>query len=1148
MKLSREQMNCSNSEMLTRHGGTSCPEEEHLANGSLGLHSERADTRIRFLQQFLQAGDAVIEIGLQGGANTLTLAQSVGANGVVYAYEPEGPRLDALRSVFMENDAQNVQVREIRLKTRASASPAHVTELELGDSLRTGVNSAEHLTEAKEIHLESWINNVALITIDCTRLGAGIINGIRSVISQHQPVVLVDFISLDDAYAAMLHMSSLHYEAKYIRSTLSSDAATFTGARNPSASVADHGLLFLPNGFDLQSIKSGLNDVKLASIETLEDIAVAFLPKPRHGDRTAYNQAPKAWRDEFARLRFQLAEANVRFEEASSSLHNAGKTLTTVAGLREKLKASNAKLQKSNEKIKAYRRKLKSREALIRQLYNSTSWKLARPIRAAQKVVGALRLKAASIIQKSPAIGAPVTAAKLHGKAKKHPDAPQQLHGKAQGLDLEDVIVNVPKKVEIPALPSWDMWERLARDIQLRPAQSPSIDIVVPVYGQARETMNCLFHVLNAQQKTAYELVVIDDCGPDPDLSRDLERLAALKLITLLTNERNLGFVATVNRGMELHNNRDVLLLNSDTAVHNDWLDRIVAFAGSNPNVGTITPLSNNATICSYPNFVSDNDNELEIDDASLDRIAARVNAGKSVEIPTAVGFCMYISRACIDNVGLFDVETFGRGYGEENDFCRRAVKKGWSNVLIGNVFVRHYGGASFGETKKALAQEAQRRLEALHPEYSSTVREFILGDPVLELRESLDIERLRLHAQADGPAMLFITLGRGGGTERHVEEMQQALEAEGVPVFILRSNPKQPGTLQFGALGLSDVPNLPSFSVPYDPSRLADVINKFNVKHIHIQHLADTGEGIERMIREAAYMAGIQYDVTVHDYMYVCPRITLISHSGVYCGEPEPAACNTCLATLHSIAGNETIESWREKFRALLAGARAVFVPSDDVAARMNTYFPQVTFTVRPHVTILHPRDAKPRAPRSERHVAIIGAIGPHKGAALLAECARYALDHQLPIKFVIVGYISNEYKLHTFPNVTITGRYAEDELQGLLEEQAPDIAWFPSVLPETFSYTLSSAMEAGTFPVVFDLGAPADRLRALHWGGIMPAEYMLSAPDILQFLLTVQIEPAPPDLADSVYVSYKSILRDYYGLSLSQQRIASELQLSGT
>jgi glycosyltransferase involved in cell wall biosynthesis len=213
-----------------------------------------------------------------------------------------------------------------------------------------------------------------------------------------------------------------------------------------------------------------------------------------------------------------------------------------------------------------------------------------------------------------------------------------------------------------------------------------------------------------------------------------------------------------------------------------------------------------------------------------------------------------------------------------------------------------------------------------------------------------------------------------------------------------------------------------------------------------------------------------------------------------------------------------------------------------------MNTYFPEVTFTVRQHVTVLQPRDAMPRAERSERHVAIIGAIGPHKGAALLAECARYALAHQLPIKFVIVGYISNEYKLHTLPNVMITGRYAEDELQDLLSEHAPDIAWFPSVLPETFSYTLSSAMEARIFPVVFDLGAPADRLRALHWGGIMPAEYMLSVPDILRFLLTVDIEPAPQDLVDSVHVSYQSMLRDYYDLNLSQQSIASEIQLSGT
>jgi GT2 family glycosyltransferase len=81
---------------------------------------------------------------------------------------------------------------------------------------------------------------------------------------------------------------------------------------------------------------------------------------------------------------------------------------------------------------------------------------------------------------------------------------------------------------------------------------------------------------------------------------------------------------------------------------------------------------------------------------AELDAVFAQINAGKSIDLPTAVGFCMYIRRACLDAVGLFDAERFGRGYGEENDFSRRATRAGWRNVLCADVFVFHAGGVSF--------------------------------------------------------------------------------------------------------------------------------------------------------------------------------------------------------------------------------------------------------------------------------------------------------------------------------------------------------------------------------------------------------------------------------------------------------------------
>lgn len=137
---------------------------------------------------------------------------------------------------------------------------------------------------------------------------------------------------------------------------------------------------------------------------------------------------------------------------------------------------------------------------------------------------------------------------------------------------------------------------------------APCVDIIVPVYRGLGDTQRCLQSVLQAATRINCQLIVINDASPEPAVTEWLRALAQQdSRVTLLENPENLGFVATVNRGMALHPNHDVLLLNSDTEVSHEWLDRIHAAAYSASEIGTVTPLSNNATICSYPRFCEKN-------------------------------------------------------------------------------------------------------------------------------------------------------------------------------------------------------------------------------------------------------------------------------------------------------------------------------------------------------------------------------------------------------------------------------------------------------------------------------------------------------------------------------------------------------------
>ncbi len=280
------------------------------------------------------------------------------------------------------------------------------------------------------------------------------------------------------------------------------------------------------------------------------------------------------------------------------------------------------------------------------------------------------------------------------------------------------------------------------------------IDVVIPVYKGLEQTRTCIESVLASSRGTPAEVVVVDDATPDPAIAGHLRDLAARGRITLLANEANLGFVQSVNRGMALHGDRDVVLLNSDTEVAGDWLERLNAAAHSGRDVGTVTPFSNNATICSYPFEGWKGGLPGTLGLAALDALFAKANARRTIELPTAVGFCMYIRRDCLAAVGPFDAERFGRGYGEENDFCMRAGKAGWRNILAADVFVYHEGSVSFSDERFDLVKAAAPMLIALHPEYPLRVHEFVERDEAGALRAAVDRARSACGAEEAGAVL----------------------------------------------------------------------------------------------------------------------------------------------------------------------------------------------------------------------------------------------------------------------------------------------------------------------------------------------------------------------------------------------------------
>ena len=617
---------------------------------------------------------------------------------------------------------------------------------------------------------------------------------------------------------------------------------------------------------------------------------------------------------------------------------------------------------------------------------------------------------------------------------------------------------------------------------------SPPIDIVVPVYNAVGELARCVESVL--QHATGdWRLMLIDDASTDPAIRGYFAKLEAGRLprVTLLANERNQGFTLTANRGMrEARLGADVVLLNSDTVVTRGWLDALARCAASDTRIGTVTPFSNNAEICSLPQFCTNNRWPPGADPEPLVAALARAAVPTYPDLPTGVGFCLYVRRALIDAIGEFD-SAFGLGYGEENDYCLRAAAAGFRNVLCEDAFVLHLGGSSFGEKRADLGQRNMALLLERHPGYLDLVRDYIAADPLRPLRELADSE-LRV-ATGPQPGVLHVVHGHGGGTEYHV----RALIAASSGVFrhyllIAVGNEWQLEEHAEGATRSFDFSRLPGESWR---DLLGGIAARFGIGLVHLHNISGCRDGMLSALQELA----LPYGYTVHDLNFACPTITFHDPHERYCGAiTDLATCSACLAAQPEVAGID-IASWRERHRALLARAAFVIAPSQWAASTLRRYFADPAVAIVPHGSArgmtrddaVHtrlelPDDGIPT-------VAVIGAIGPDKGARRLERLVELTRARHERVRWVVIGYLDRgrEQWLSEDRVFAQHGPFDSREVTELLEHYRVRLVAYPSAGPETFSFTLSEAWAAGRPAIVPPIGALAERVAATGAGWVL-------------------------------------------------------------
>ncbi len=606
------------------------------------------------------------------------------------------------------------------------------------------------------------------------------------------------------------------------------------------------------------------------------------------------------------------------------------------------------------------------------------------------------------------------------------------------------------------------------------------VDIVMPVYNGYEHLRRAVESVL-AHSEGPYRLLLCDDGSEDPKVRTYLAGLEQRwPQVSVFRSPKNRGFVANVNAAMK-HVRHHFVLLNQDTEVPPGWLPRLLAPLLADPaSVASVTPLSNAAGPCSFPRILEDNPLYEGLGVTELDQFFQRVEP-RTVETPTGVGFCMVFNRRVVERIGLFD-PAFGHGYGEENDWCRRAANLGYRNLIVPNLLVYHAHGAIFGPRKQVLLRNNQALLYRRHPDYPSCIDTFLRADPLAPLRVLLP---MIIRAAGRAGCSLWVDHSLGGGANLYRRQRQREEIERGLGVLTLTWCP---GRREY-ELEYHDLNAHFRFRLD-DPKCLQELAVHLPLRRIHVNNLAGYPDPVALLplLTEMSRRHDVAMTAYLHDYFPLCPRYTLLNDRGEYCGLPDLGVCRPCLASgeggydIHFRRPVRDLSSWRRHWEAFLGSCDRVVAFSRTSETLLLGQWPrlQVRMRVRPH-------QVAPMAltlPEKTAAIGVVGRISPAKGLPVLREMGHILRRRGSRLKIVLIGEATGSLDPGVFE---VTGPYRREEMPELAARHRLALFFVPSLWPETFCYTAEEVMKMGGYLAVFGLGAQAERVREYGRGKVL-------------------------------------------------------------
>lgn len=377
------------------------------------------------------------------------------------------------------------------------------------------------------------------------------------------------------------------------------------------------------------------------------------------------------------------------------------------------------------------------------------------------------------------------------------------------------------------------------------------------------------------------------------------------------------------------------------------------------------------------------------------------------------------------------------------------------------------------------------------------------MDDPVATLKHAL------APANEGTPALLIIDHDLGGGALQYRQQRIDNHVAQGDKVLLLTFHLP---TLTYAAqvYGTNGTPRiaLPNLEIVLELGQegcFRDIFFNNAVSFPQPERIPDFIIALRSITHGRLTLA-------VHDFYMLCPSHFLLDTSGSFCNLPDLSVCTKCLHKNQEGFVNffpmRDIHLWRRQWQRLIEAADEVFFFSQftrRMFLKIYSELPTENLRIKPH-SMGYFTSSKIRVPLSgPLHIGVVGHIGRHKGAEIVADLANVIAARRSDVKITIFGSID----VHVSKEIVkVTGRYQHSDLPGLIERSGVNLIFIPSIVPETFSYVTHEMIQLGLPVVCFDLGAQAEVIGVYQAGRVIPIlerELLLEALNAAQEALRV-------------------------------------------